>query len=106
MRHGRETTLHGDKAYYKAEDKLQWEPSCGRSLVNKRDERSPCGDSINRTWSRIRAMVKHPFHVIERQWGFTKVPYRGLGKNTVRAFALGTRAKLYPLRYRLPPQGT
>jgi IS5 family transposase len=30
--HGQETTLHGDKAYYKAEDKLQWELSGGRYL--------------------------------------------------------------------------
>lgn len=31
--------------------------------------------------SRIRAKVKHPFRVLKRQFGFTKVRYRGLAKN-------------------------
>jgi IS5 family transposase len=104
--HGQETTLHGDKAYYKAEDKLQWELSGGRYLVNKRGPRTDYWDAINRTRSRIRAMVEHPFHTMKRLWGFTKVRYRGLAKNTVRVFALGTLANLYRLRHRLLPQGT
>ena len=29
--HGQETTLHGDKAYYKADDKLHWELSVSRT---------------------------------------------------------------------------
>jgi len=31
---------------------------------------------------KIRAKVEHPFRVIERQFGHTKVRYRGLRKNT------------------------
>lgn len=93
--HGEETTLHGDKAYHKAEDKLQWELSGGRDLVNKSGKRTDYWGAINRTRSRIRAMVEHPFHTIKRQWGFTKVRYRGLAKNTVRVFAHRTLANLY-----------
>jgi transposase, IS5 family len=104
--HGQETTLHGDKAYYKAEDKLQWELSGGRYLVNKSGKRTDYWDAINRTRSRVRAMVEHPFHTIKRVWGFTKVRYRGLAKNTARVFALGALANLYRLRHRLVPQGT
>ena len=40
----------------------------------------------------IRAKVEHPFRVIKRQFGFTKVRYRSLAKNTaqvVTLFALG-----------------
>lgn len=40
----------------------------------------------------IRAKVEHPFRVLKRQFGFTKVRYRGLAKNTaqvVTLFALG-----------------
>jgi hypothetical protein len=33
---GAETTMHGDKAYYKAEDQQQWEPSGGRYLQSKK----------------------------------------------------------------------
>ena len=32
----------------------------------------------------IRAKVEHPFRVIKRQFGFTKVRYRGLAKNTAQ----------------------
>ncbi|WP_244672213.1 transposase, partial [Xanthomonas phaseoli] len=30
----------------------------------------------------VRAKVEHPFRVIKRQFGYTKVRYRGLAKNT------------------------
>jgi IS5 family transposase len=104
--HGQETTRHGDKAYYKAEDKLQWELSGGRYLVNKSGKRTAYWDAIHRTRSRIHAMVEHPFQTIRRLWSLTKVRYRGLTKNTVRVFALGDLANLYRLRHRLLPQGT
>jgi IS5 family transposase len=52
--HGQETTLHGDKAYDKAEDKLQWELSGGRYLVNKSGPRTTYKDAINRTRSKTR----------------------------------------------------
>jgi hypothetical protein len=53
----------------------------------------------------MRAMVEHPFHTIKRLWGFTKLRYRGLAKNTARVFALVTLANLYRLQHRLLPQG-
>jgi transposase, IS5 family len=104
--HGQETTLHGDKAYDKADHKLQWELSGGRYLVNKSGPRTPYWDAINRTRSRTRARVEHVFHVIKRLGGFAKVRYRGLAKNTVRAYTACALANLYLLRYRLRPQGT
>lgn len=105
MLHGHETTLHGDKAYDKAGDKLRWELSDGGYLVNKRGKRTDYWDPINRTRSRIRAMVEHPSHTIKRLWGFTKVRYRGLAKNTVQVFALGMLANPFRVRHRLVPQG-
>lgn len=104
--HGQEATLHGDKAYYKADDKRHWELSGGRYLVNKSGPRTPYWDAINRTRSRTRARVEHVFHVIKRLWGFAKVRYRGLAKNTVRAYTACALANLYLLRYRVRPQGT
>jgi hypothetical protein len=41
--------------------------------------------------SSARARGEHAFHVVKRLWGFSKVRYRGLAKNTARlytAFAL------------------
>lgn len=51
-------------------------------------------------------MVEHPFLVMKRLWGFTKVRYRGLWKNTTRVFALCALTNLYRMRHRLLPQGT
>jgi IS5 family transposase len=104
--HGEETTLHGDKAYYKADDKLHWELSGGRYLVNKSGRRTRHWDAINATRSRTRARVEHAFHVIKRLWGFAKVRYRGLAKNTVRAYAACALANLYLMRHRVVRPGT
>jgi len=38
-------------------------------------------------------------------WGFTKVRYRGLMKNTVRVFAAFALDNLYLMRKRLRPAG-
>jgi len=51
----------------------------------------------------VRAMVEHPFHVVKRLWGYTKVRYRGLAKNTAQLFTLFALSNLYRLRYRLCP---
>ncbi len=36
----------------------------------------------------VRAKVEHCFHRIKRQFGYDKVRYRGLAKNTNRLFLL------------------
>jgi IS5 family transposase len=42
--------------------------------------------------------------VVKHLWGFTKVRYRGLYKNTVRALTLFALANLYLVRRLLPRQ--
>ncbi len=74
--------------------------------MRKKEKRTSGIDAINRSRARVRAMVEHPFQVMKRLWGFTKVRYRGLAKNTVRAFALGALTNLYRLRHRLAIAGT
>jgi IS5 family transposase len=46
------------------------------------------------------------FHVVKRLWGFTKVRYRGLAKNTARVFTTFALANVYLVRHKLSPQGT
>jgi len=104
--HGAETTLHGDKAYWKDDHRQHWEASGGAYLVNERGPRTPDLDAQNRERSRVRAMCEHPFHVVKRLWGFAKVRYRGLRKNTTRAYAAFALANLYRVRHHLTPQGT
>lgn len=104
--HGEETTLYGDKAYYKADDKLQWECSGGKYRVNKSGRRTKRWDTINAARSRVRARGEHVFRVVKCSWGFTKVRYRGLMKNTTRVLATFALANLYQVRHRLVLRGT
>ena len=57
--------------------------------------------AINRVRSRTRVRGEHPFHVVKRPWGFAKVRYRGLAKNTALAFALFALANIYLVRRQL-----
>ncbi|MDO8706817.1 MAG: transposase [Sulfuricaulis sp.] len=77
--------------------RLQKRASAGHPLTETEKVR-------NQKWSSARAFVEHPFHVIKRLWGFVKVRYRGLGKNTARVFTLLALANLYRVRHRLLPQ--
>ena len=59
-------------------------------------------ESYERSKARLRARVEHPFRVIKRQFGFTKVRYRGLAKNTAQLKMLFTLANLWKVRHHLP----
>lgn len=75
-------------------------PNPGRPL-------SPLERRLNRLRSATRARGEHASHVVKCLWGFTKVRYRGLAKNTARLFTAFALANLYLLRRRLlTPQGT
>jgi transposase, IS5 family len=52
----------------------------------------------NRTKSRVRAKVEQVFFVIKREFGFTKVRYRGLDKNAHRLFVVSALANLFIVR--------
>ncbi len=86
--HGKETRVWGDSAYTgqkavisqvapEAKDFTHSKGTRYRKLTEK--ERSK-----NRTKSRIRSKVEHQFGILKRQFGFTRVRYRGLEKNTHR----------------------
>jgi transposase, IS5 family len=104
--HGHETTLYGDKAYWKESDRQQWERDGGRYRINRRGTRTAFWDGVNRARSRVRARCEHVFRVVKCSWGFTKVRYRGLMKNTARAFTTFALANLYLVRHKLAAQGT
>ena len=65
---------------------------------------TPLGGLLERlehTKASIRAKVEHPFRVIKRQFGFTKVRYRGLAKNTAALMTLFALSNLWMARRRL-----
>ena len=49
----------------------------------------------------IRARVDHPFRVLKRQFGYVKVRYRGLSKNTAQLHTLFALINLWPVRSKL-----
>jgi IS5 family transposase len=49
----------------------------------------------------IRAKVEHPFRVLKRQFGYTKVRYRGLAKNTAQVITLFALSNLWMARKQL-----
>ena len=63
----------------RAKDFTQAKGSRNRQLTD--EERSR-----NRNKSRVRSKVEHQFGIIKRQFGFSKVRYRGLDKNAHRLF--------------------
>ena len=58
----------------------------------------------NTTKARVRAKVEHPFRILKRVFGFTKVRYRGIWKNHQRLCAAFALVNLYQHRNRLAPQ--
>jgi IS5 family transposase len=106
--HGREREIFGDQAYW-SEDHRQHCRHAG--IVYRINRRARPGrtltewqKTVNRARSRQRARGEHAFHVVKNQWGFTKVRYRGLYKNTVRTLTLFALSNLYLARRLLAPE--
>ena len=107
--HGEERALCGDQAYWSEADRQAAEAAGVRYRVNRRPTKqyplTPRWKQIKRARSRVRARGEHAYHVVKHLWGFTKVRYRGLAKNTARVFAAFALANLYLMRKRLRPAG-
>ena len=50
--------------------------------------------AVEKTKAQMRALVEHPFHVIKNLFGYRKVRYRGLAKNTAQLHTLFALANL------------
>lgn len=46
----------------------------------------------------LRAVVEHPFRILKRQFGYTRVRYRGLFKHGQRLYLLFALGNLYHVR--------
>jgi IS5 family transposase len=103
--HGEETTLYGDSAYWSEGLRQECRQHGIRYRVNRRARAkhplTPRWRAINRARSRHRARGESPFLVVKHLWGFRKVRYRGLAKNTARVYAAFALANLYLMRHRL-----
>ena len=105
--HGQEREVFGDQAYWKEADRQRFRAQGVRYRVNRRGtHHRPLTEhqkKINQSRSRTRARGEHAFRIVKRLWGFAKVRYRGLMKNTARAFATFALANLYMVRQFIVP---
>jgi len=60
---------------------------------------------LNHAIAKLRAIGEHPFRILKRQFGYTKVRYRGLEKNTAQLFMLFALGNLYQVRRALLASG-
>ena len=103
--HGNETRGWGDAAYSGQREVIQQHAPKAQSFIQAKAHRhrplSEAERTRNRTKSKVRAKVEHVFLVIKRIFGWAKVRYRGLAKNTNWLFVTGGLTNLYLARRRL-----
>jgi IS5 family transposase len=109
--HGQEADVFGDAGYQGADKRAdakeshKWHVAMRPGKRRKLDkENNPIDAMVNKVEkikASIRAKVEHPFRVIKRQFGFTKVRYRGLKKNTLQLKTLFALSNLWMVRHQL-----
>ena len=107
--HGEEVVAFGDAGYQgahkRAESTLKnWHIAMRpgkRKALDLNDPRDAICNEIERLKASVRAKAEHPFRVIKRQFGFTKVRYRGLAKNTAQLTTLFALSNLWMARRKL-----
>lgn len=108
--HGQETLAFGDAGYQGVEKRpdaksdVTWHVAMRpgkRKALDRNNEADALLDKAERLKAGVRAKVEHPFRVIKRQFGFVKVRYRGLKKNTAQLFTLFALSNLWMVRSKL-----
>ena len=101
--HGNETRVWGDSAYAGQRETINAAAPRAQDFTNEKGRRNaPLTDrqkEKNRTKSKVRAAVEHPFLTIKQLFKFTKVSYKGLAKNAHRFFVACGLANLHRARY-------
>ena len=103
--HGGETRVWGDAAYAGQGEALRRGAPRARDFTQRKGHRdralTEAERERNRARARVRDLVEHPFLVLKRLFGFTKVRDRGLEKNAPRLFVACGLVNLYWARRRL-----
>ena len=104
--HGQEQVAFGDAGYQGVHKRPEAEgptwhvamrPGLRRKL-NPFIQADFAAERVEKMKASIRAKVEHPFRVLKRQFGFTKVRYRGLAKNTAQIVTLFALSNLWMAR--------
>ena len=107
---GQESVAFGDAGYQGVEKRadvksgIKWHIAMRpgkRKALNKDNEADVLTDKAEKLKAGIRAKVEHPFRVVKRQFGYVKVRYRGLKKNTAQLITLFALSNLWMVRGKL-----
>ena len=104
--HGEESVVFADAGYQGAAKRpeatdVEWQVAMRPGKRRALDKNSPWGsllDKAEQLKASVRAKVEHPFRVLKCQFGFTKVRYRGLAKNTAQLMTLFALSNLWMAR--------
>jgi IS5 family transposase len=109
--HGEENGVCADAGYTGVEKRPEHEGrevirqiAARRSTYQRLSKRSvlyKARRKIEKVKAQVRAKVEHPFQVIKRQFGYTKVRFRGLAKNTAQLVTLFALSNLWMARRHL-----
>ncbi len=106
--HGKEEVVHADAGYTGAEKRvkrkrIKWHIAAKRSVVKKikRAKLKRATEKLETLKAKLRARVEHPFRVVKRQFGFMKVRFKGLAKNTAQVITLFALSNLWMARKQL-----
>lgn len=103
--HGAEQEVYGDSAYASQHELMASKAPLAQDRTNQRVGPAGIAADIeriaNRIKSKVRSRVEHVFAVVKRQFGFSKVRYKGLARNATRAFVALGLANIYMARKRL-----
>jgi IS5 family transposase len=113
------TVLHGDEAEafvdagYQGVEKrpeiraqhpdVEWHVAAKRGKIKALAEgvMKELHKGLEKVKAQIRAVVEHPFHILKNLFGFRKVRYRGLAKNTTQLFTLFALVNLVRAKHSL-----
>jgi transposase, IS5 family len=108
--HGDEEVVYGDGGYTGAEKREELQDlDVDFRIARRRHDTNKLAPGPNREIvekiehfkAKIRARVEHPYRVIKLQFGYTKVRFRGLAKNTAQLMTLFGLSNLWMVRKRL-----
>lgn len=103
--HGEERGVWGDSAYLGQGKTIRKVAPRAREFIQDKGARhrplSEAQRARNRSQSTVRSKVEHPFQIMKQVFGFTKVRYRGLFKNTHRVHVTCALVNLFLVRKRL-----
>ena len=109
--HGQEEVVFADAGYQgvakreEAKDlEVDWHIAMRPGKRRALDTSSKSGrltEKAEKLKASVRAKVEHPFRVVKQQFGYAKVRYRGLAKNTARLTMLFALSNLWMVRRQL-----